>query len=51
VIPGAGHNDIDAYDSYTRWIMGFLNHPLHFLAAMQEISDEALRIYRQKVVA
>ncbi len=51
VIPGAGHNDIDAYDGYARWIMGFLSRPQHFVATLQDISDEAFRIHRQKVVA
>jgi hypothetical protein len=50
VIPGASHNDIDAYDSYMRWIKGFLNRPLPFVAAMQAVSDEAFRIHSQKVV-
>jgi hypothetical protein len=50
VIPGAGHNDIDAYDSYTRWIMGFLNRSLHFVATMQDISDEAFRMHWQRAV-
>jgi fermentation-respiration switch protein FrsA (DUF1100 family) len=51
VIPGAGHNDIDTYESYTRWVMSFLSRPLHFVAATQDISDEALRTYRQRVAA
>jgi hypothetical protein len=36
--------------SYTRWIMGFLNRPLHFVAAMQDISDEACRMHWQRAV-
>ncbi len=51
VIPAAGHNDIDAYDSYARWVMGFLDRPLHFVAATQDISDEAFRRYSQEAVA
>jgi hypothetical protein len=50
VIPGAGHNDIDAFNSYTRWVMGFLSRPLHFAATMQDISDEAFRTHWQKAV-
>lgn len=51
VTPGAGHNDIDAYDGYWRWIAGFLADPRHFVAAMQDLSDESFSIHRQRVVA
>jgi len=50
VIPGADHNDIDAYDSYWRWVADFLHHPQHFVAAMQDISDESFRRRWQEVV-
>lgn len=47
IIPGAGHNDIDAFDSYIRWVVGFMNRPLQFIAAMQENSDSTFQAHWQ----
>ena len=49
IIPGAGHNDIDSFDEYQRWVFGFLGHPLRFVQAMQDISENALKSYGQEV--
>lgn len=47
IIPGAGHNDIDAFDSYTRWVVGFMNRPLQFIEALRDQSDAAFRSHWQ----
>ena len=43
IIQGAGHNDVDSFDSYWRWVAGFLNRPLQFIEALQDVSDNAFR--------
>ncbi|MBE2233302.1 MAG: alpha/beta hydrolase [Anaerolinea sp.] len=47
IIPGAGHNDIDAFDEYHRWVFSFLSRPLHFVQTAQDISESALASHWQ----
>ncbi len=45
VISGAGHNNIDSFDGYYRWIMGFLSRPREFVDVNRDVSDSALKAY------